>query len=306
MSKYTDKTPSRSIDNSVAKKRELSSPFSPEDKVVKKKNRPQSSSSIDSVHDMMATSEIESMDQTQILTLPESELNKICDIINPAIQGDVLSEIRDDIKSLIKDAISEVIDDKLAQLHSENKRLSRENAQLKSRVTKLEQALDDAEQYSRRNCLRISKVPENENEDTDAIVYKVADTLAVTLSPSDIDRSHRIGKPGKKEHRDIVVKFTNYRARERLMANRKKLKDSVLTGVFLNEDLTKKRSILFEARKLAKGDAPSLLGAWSSNGNILVRDLRKNVHRISNETELDSVKFITADVDAEEQTESVN
>ena len=33
---------------------------------------------------MMATSEIESMDQTQILTLPESELNKICDIILPS------------------------------------------------------------------------------------------------------------------------------------------------------------------------------------------------------------------------------
>ena len=40
MSKYTDKTPSRSIDNSVAKKQELSSPFSPEDKVVKKKTGP--------------------------------------------------------------------------------------------------------------------------------------------------------------------------------------------------------------------------------------------------------------------------
>lgn len=287
-------TPSRSVEDSSAKKRELTSPFSPEDKLLKK-NRPQSSSSVESFGDKMDSEETGTMAHTQILTLPESELEKICDIIQPSIQGNVLTAIRGDITNLIKVAVAEVIDEKLAHLHSENKRLSRENSELKSRVLKLEQSLDDAEQYSRRNCLRISKFRENPTEDTDGIVLKIAETLGVRMSPGDIDRSHRIGKPGAKQHRDIIVKFATYRARERLFANRSKLKESELNGVYLNEDLTKKRSkLLYEARTLVKADTPSLLGAWSSNGTILVKDLREGIHRVSNETELATVKVITA------------
>ena len=60
---------------------------------------------------------------------------------------------------------------------------------------KLEEALDNAEKYIRRNCLRITGIFEAENEVTDDIVINQARSIAVKLSLQDIDRSHRLGRP---------------------------------------------------------------------------------------------------------------
>ena len=93
--------------------------------------------------------------------------------------------------------------------------------------------MDESEQYSRRNCVRISKIPERPDEDTDKLVRNIAETLNIHMSLSDIDRSHRICRSGTKPHRDIIVKFAIYRARERLFMNRKQLKDTEFSGVYL-------------------------------------------------------------------------
>ena len=154
-----------------------------------------------------------------------------------------------------------------------------ENDQLKQRVTKLETLADDTEQYSRRNCQRITQISESTDEVTDEIVLKIADIIDVKLSPSEIDRSHRVGKPGVKQRRDIIVKFSTYRARERIFKNRSKLKDSEFRGVFINEDLTKLRGeLLYEARKCVK--AGMLKGAWSADGRILIKNNADEITRV--------------------------
>lgn len=67
-----------------------------------------------------------------------------------------------------------------------------------------------------------------------------------------------------------------------MFTNRAKLKDSEMNGVYINEDLTKNRSkILFEARKCVKAEQPRLMGAWSSDGKILIKDLDSRVHKIA-------------------------
>ena len=293
-------TPSKLAENTESKKRELSSPFSPEDKLVKKnkaESDSESGSDPESVIDMatiepLDSFETEAMSQTHMLTLPEAELQKLSDIVRPAVHGDVLASVRSELKDMIKMAIKEAMNENMNQLNSEITRLTSENISLKGRVIKLEQALDDAEQYSRRNCLRISKFPEQADESTDEIVLKIADTLNVNISSADINRSHRIGKPGPKV-RDVIVKFATYRARERLYKQRAGLKQSDLKGIFINEDLTKLRSkLLYDARTLVKSQPPCLQGAWSTDGRILVKDLRGKVHRVSSHDELDVVKNI--------------
>ncbi|MEW8545710.1 MAG: hypothetical protein AB2693_19485 [Candidatus Thiodiazotropha sp.] len=293
-------TPVKQPEDITSKKRELSSPFSPEDK-LSKKNKAESDSESDSdpesVIDMstvdameFSEQEPEVMSQTHMLTLPEGELRKLSDIMRPAIHSDVLASVRDELKSIMKTAM----DENLCELNSEITRLTSENVSLKERVVKLEQALDDAEQYSRRNCLRISQFPEEANESTDGIVMKIADTLKVNISPADIDRSHRIGKPGARI-RDVIVKFATYRARERLYTQRAGLKQSDLKGIFLNEDLTKLRSkLLYDARRLVKSQPPCLQGAWSTDGRFLVKDLRGIVHRISSNDDFEAVRIIRA------------
>ena len=123
--------------------------------------------------------EMETVGSAHLHTLPETEIEKIANLLKSSIQGDILTAIKQDLSVIMKTAVSEVIDDRLKKLHDENKRLTQENEELKNRVTRLEQDIDDTEQYSRRNNLRISKLPESPNEDTDAIVLKIAETLNV-------------------------------------------------------------------------------------------------------------------------------
>lgn len=281
-------------------KRELSSPLTPEDYSTKKNKLCSNMAELESCMEADDIDSTETQDrdyfapsQTHI-TIPETELQKMSEFIKPAIQSDVLAILLKDLKSIVKAAVAEVIDDKLSQLHQDNARLNDENEKLKERVVKLESAMDETEQYSRRNNLRISNIAESDDENTDQLVLKVAEILEVSLTPIDIDRSHRVGRKGIKPRRDIIVKFGTYRARERLFKNRAKLKDSEMNGVYINEDLTKCRSeILYQARQRAKSGV--LRGAWSFDGRILVKDHEDKTHRITSTEQLDSVCARTTD-----------
>ena len=65
-------------------------------------------------------------------------------------------------------------------------------------ITKLQHKSNEAEQYSRRNCVRLFGVHETKGENTDDVMIRVAkDKLGVELRVEDIDRSHRTGAVGK-------------------------------------------------------------------------------------------------------------
>lgn len=86
------------------------------------------------------------------------------------------------------------------------------------------------EQYSRRNCLKITGIPEEKNENTDTLAPNVFNNLVLKentekISVKDISRSHRVGKyDPRRKPRDIIVKFTSYRDRAKVYGNKKKPK----------------------------------------------------------------------------------
>ena len=164
--------------------------------------------------------------------------------------------------------------------------LQKENRGLKARVELLEAKVDAAEQYSRRNCLRIAGVPENQSENTDVYVIDFTRAIDAEVTLDDIERSHRVGKRRDSGRpRDIIVKFSSYRARRKVYGARTKTKDSGYRGVYINEDLTKSRNmLLMKARNMVK--TKHIHSAWSSDGTILVRDLADNKHRIISENDL--------------------
>ena len=47
--------------------------------------------------------------------------------------------------------------------------------------------------------------------------------------------------------------------------------------------------MLFEARKVVKADRAK--GAWSSDGNILIKDYEDVVHRLTSEDDLKDIDF---------------
>lgn len=64
----------------------------------------------------------------------------------------------------------------------------------------------------------LSGIPENEGEDTMAKVLEVVNYCAgVDLSPGDIERSHRVGKPGKSHARQIIMRLRSTEAKFKLL-----------------------------------------------------------------------------------------
>ena len=96
---------------------------------------------------------------------------------------------------------------------------------LTEKVDRLSSLVDRQEQYSRRNCILIHGVKENQNGDTDEVVVnKVKSEMDLEISPGDIDRTHRIDVPGKGKNRPMIVKFVRYMYRRRVFTNKKRLK----------------------------------------------------------------------------------
>lgn len=202
----------------------------------------------------------------------------------------LVSTFKTQIESMVEQIANSVFSKltcKLESLEKANEDLAKENADLKSKLCSLETTTDHLEQYSRRNSIRISGIKELPSENTDEIVLQIVKAVGSDIVLGDIDRSHRVGKPNPRKPRDVIVKFATYRARQKVYRSRALLKDKGYPNTFINEDLTRRRSsMLFKARQLVKNG--TFIGAWSSDGNILVRDADSKIHRIDSERDLES------------------
>ena len=244
----------------VSKKRELSSP---EELNELKKNKIEESQ----------VSTMTTAGSGTSITLHEDDLKTIAEFLKGAFDPK-LTEMVNSIVTGVLDGLR----DKVTKLEKENK-------DLRERVEKLEAKADVAEQYSRRNCLRIAGVPEDQAADTDSYIIGLSRAIGEEIALSDIERSHRVGKPSLGRTRDIIVKFASYRTRRKVYGARTSTKDSGYPGIYINEDLTKPRNkLLLKARKMVK--AGNFKSAWSSDGNILVRDKDDEKHRILTESDL--------------------
>jgi hypothetical protein len=127
--------------------------------------------------------------------------------------------------------------------------------------------LEDLQQYSRRNCVIISGVPEESGEKTDDVVKSVAAKIKVTLTDQDIDRTHRVGTPKSGKSRPIICKLTRYNKRHELMKARRGLKG---TSIGIQEQLTTfKQYLLEKAQDLVK-KLEIARAAWSWDGRITI------------------------------------
>ena len=170
--------------------------------------------------------------------------------------------------------------------------LQKEKVSTSEAVKSLKAKLNEEEQYSRRNCLRLYGIPEKDQEDTDAVMINLANKdLGVNLNLADIDRSHRVGAPRhrpadkKKPPRPIIVKFSTYRARNLVIKNRKRLKGK---HIGIEEDLTATNRILLQKAKDEVNNNNNVTAAWSTDGKITVlvkatngRSVRKRINSVN-------------------------
>ena len=291
-------TPSTPSTPSTQQKRGLTSPDCPLDLKKNKVYLSPGSETTELFESEMSEDGATAMDGATgvSITLRECDIQQIAGVLKNTFRDELREELTKTVKDIIDGVISG-LSANIKTLTDENVKLKKENTDLRTRVDKIETAAEAAEQYSRRNCIRVSGIPEEEGEDTDGIVLHLARAMDVELNIEEIDRSHRVGKPKNTKTRDIIVKLATFRVRQRLLKDRKNLKttkygDGRYKGVYVNEDLTRFRSgILFDARKLAK--ERRIYSAWSSNGTILLKDNTDTVHKISKDADL--VPFRTAE-----------
>ena len=153
----------------------------------------------------------------------------------------------------------------------EIKNLKADVMNLRIQINEQNHTLDKHEQYSRRNCLLLHGVAENNNESTDDVVMKtICEKMGEEIRDIDIDRTHRIGKAKSDgKSRPIIIKFTRYNTRNKVFRKKKQLKGS---GVSITESLTARRiSQLKKAREEHK-----FKNVWSVNGRIMYLDKSDN------------------------------
>ena len=207
-------------------------------------------------------------------------------------------------KRLLKCAIyPQELVDQLAQLNGEVARLhatiDAKDAiinDLKTRVVRLETAVDDTEQYSRRPNLRIQGIAETgAGEDARAKVLTVANTvmkLDPPLQDDDLERRHRIGRQTEAARpRLMIVRFKAERTRDQTITARGAVKahnqaSDANSRLFINEDLTQRRSQLAYLTRKLKADK-KITDCWTYNGHVMVKQNNNNIRKITSPLDLD-------------------
>ena len=155
--------------------------------------------------------------------------------------------------------------------------LERENKKKNEKIKELEETtdilaeknksltsdVDELEQYSRRNCLLMHGVQENEDENT-------VDVVDIDIKENDLDRTHWIGNRNRKDGKPlaIIVKFTHYATRNKIYSNKKKLKGKKF---LITESLTSRRYHLFKKAQEKYG----VKNVWNSDGRILFKQTNR-------------------------------
>ena len=264
-------TPVRSTPKEQSK-RELSSPL---DLAETKKAR--------------ALPESPEMDVSTHIRLGDEELGKISSLLIKTFESQISNMI-----SSVTDGVLAGVTSKIHALQLENESLKEKANNLEKRLEVVEESQDRANQYSRRNCLRLSGFAETEHENTDDIVLEASGAIGSDIQLAEIDRSHRVGPPrgsadSDSKPRDIIVKFTSYRSRSKFYKRKSKLRQSNYKSCYINEDLTRSRSDIFrQCRLLMKNKQVN--GAWTSDGVILVKDIHNRIHRIESDRQFTDFK----------------
>lgn len=207
-------------------------------------------------------------------------------------------EIQSTFKNFFKSELESALKGTIQGLNNQIDGLRQENAQLRDEI-------DSLEQYSRRELVRFSGIPETAGEDTTAIVRNIVQEIDSDWVDTDIIRSHRVGKPrtdrqGRKPFpRQIIVRLKDTAVKRRILKCSKTLKDTQHSNVMINEDLTKRRNALaYKARKLKSGGF--ITNTWTIDGKIFLKDATGNI--VTTNTEFALQSYIVKNCPAAMQT----
>ena len=166
-------------------------------------------------------------------------------------------------------------DDRITALEMEIK-------SMKAGYSGVETAVDDLEQYSRTNSVRIQHPHwiENEQEDCRALLMDYARENNIDLISSDLDACHRVGRKEPNKIRPILAKFIRRDHRDSLLKTRTKQRRDK-SKIYVNEDLTPARArAAKEARALVNNN--KIASSYVYSGKIVINTNDGQTLKITN------------------------
>ena len=107
-------------------------------------------------------------------------------------------------------------------LGAEIQDIKKELSSNQSKISNLDDKIEQLEMYSRRNGVRIHGIPENKDENTDELVLKIAEDIGADIPKLALGRSHRVGKrfTDRKAPRPIIVKYISHNYKTELLKHK--------------------------------------------------------------------------------------
>ncbi|CAL9695549.1 unnamed protein product [Knipowitschia caucasica] len=192
----------------------------------------------------------------------------------------------------IKRALTESITDSVRNsLKYELQNMTDSMNELKDKYNDIEDSLDEQEQYSRRNCLVLFGVPENDHENVNKVVMNVLkNNLNIAVQPGDVDRIHRLGPKSttRVKPRGIIIKFAHYNLRDKVYRTKKQLK-GVTPKMHILESLTAKRAKLLD--DLRKSYKDKLAASWTQDGRLYLLTNANQRHVLNKLSDLNKLRI---------------
>lgn len=126
---------------------------------------------------------------------------------------------------------------------------------------------------------------EKKNENIEMVITDFFNkTLGTKITPLDVDRCYRVGKPKQNNPRSIILKFTSFKNKIEILSKKKQFKG---TGVIIKEDLTQDNLNKF----MEASNKYGYKNTWSKNGLIFVKTAERVV-RYESELEDEPNEYI--------------
>ena len=198
-------------------------------------------------------------------TVPAAKLTK--ELISKDSQA-IISQMQEEfirMKQEMVDEFSVLLGAKLKEVEE----LKTQVKNLTDKVSKLEDLVDDADQYERRDCLVLSgpALPTSTTgENCTAIVQDVLRTTCnINIATTDISTAHRLGKrplTQQVDKRSIIVKLCRRDVKEDVFRSSKTQQRP--SQLFVNESLSPTRRRIFQTLRSMRRNHPDLVAGCST------------------------------------------
>ena len=157
------------------------------------------------------------------------------------------------------------------KIDEKDTKLTELKQQINTETQKRAKVINDHEQYSRVNNVRIHGLPgdipnETSGQTADKVLYMVNKKLNQNMPYHEIDIAHRLGEFKHGSSRSVIVRFVRRQTKSNIMSIKKKLKGS---GISIFDDLTPiNNEVLASTRKKLPEKIDQ---SWFAYGKLFVK-----------------------------------